>query len=193
MNDDFEIPGAPSADAIRAELVRTGGPEYWRPNGVPDGTATDFAALDPEAAQKVLSARMAQGPGPHGNAYQHGLHEHHQRIIELEKEQARLIEQATAIREYDPTTGEGVSMASPQRQKAIIDRLSVINDSLARAHGEPGQMALERKLDEAAKAEKERYRSAFVQAEAKKRAAAAALEADIARAAAGYAKALPRD
>lgn len=192
MDEEFEIPGAPSADEIRDQLIETGGPAYWRPHGVPDGSATDFEALDHETAAKVIAARLAVGPGPHGNGYQQALHEHHQNILNLEREQARLLEQATEIREYDPVTGEGVSMASPQRQKAIIDRLSVIADSLARAHGEPGRMTLERKLDEAVKAEQAGYRAAYIQQEAQRRAAAAALEADIERAAQGYAKVQPR-
>lgn len=192
MNEEIEIPGMPSDDEIRAELWRTGDVPYWRPTGTFDGTATDFSAMPPGVADKVIQARLQLGPGDTGTPWQIALFDHQRRIINLEKEQARITDELTAVSSFDPATGEGISAASPNRQKALTNRLSEVGDELRRLHGEPGRLKLQKALDEAVKVQKARYRREYVQAEAKRRAAADTLEGEIERAAAGYRKTQPR-
>lgn len=133
-DDDLaSIPGMPPEDELRADLLRTGDVPYWRPFGEPDGSATDFASLPPELAEKTLQARLLAGPGPKGSPFQWAMFEHYQRIAELEKEQARLTEQLTAVREFDRDTGEGISALTPEQSQAMGYRLLQVQDELKRA------------------------------------------------------------
>mgnify|MGYP001765446629 CR=1 FL=1 len=196
MNDDYEqIPGMPGDEAIRAELVRTGGPAYWRPFGTAEegngynGRETDFSTVTEEAKAKILSTRLRVGPGPTGTPYQHALWEHHNRQIALEKEAAEILERMTAVI-YDPVTGEGISKAPTDQVQADSHRLSQIRAELERHRGAAGELKLERALAKAVEAEKARYRHEYVLAEAKRRAAQSSLDEEIERRAAGYRRGL---
>lgn len=189
---ETEIPGAPSADEIRAEIERTALPAFWRPHGPQDGTATDLSGLSEREATRLLEARYLTGPGPSANALQREIHSQALRKDALVAERNRLADELSANRSYDPVTGEGISMVSPERAKGITDRLSEINDELSRIAGVPGQLALEKALAKAVADRQAAYRAEYVQAEAKRRAASDALEADIERAAEGFRKVLPR-
>lgn len=193
MIDEYDdIPGMPSAESIRAELLKTGDVPYWRPHGKPDGTPTDFAALPPELAEKQVSARLQIGPGPNGTPFQWVMFEHYQRIAELEKERDRLRERLTAVRGYDPRTGEGISAISPEESQQVGYRLLQVQEELRRINGKEGVAALERKLEEAVRAEQERYKREYMHAEAQRRAKAKAMDEEIDRLAEAYGKTLPR-
>ena len=198
MNDnDIEIPGAPSEAAIRAELVRTGGVEYWKPLGTAEegngynGQPTDFSTVSPEAKNKILSARLQLGPGPTGTPYQHALWQHQRRLAALESERDSIYERMSAVT-YDPDTGEGISKASEDETKANSYRLSQVLAEIKLHEGAAGELKLQRALEKAVQSEKARYRREYVQAEAKRRAAADTLEGEIERAVAGYRKTQPR-
>jgi hypothetical protein len=185
------VPGMPSADRIRADLLKTGSPAYWRPHGEPDGTATDFASLG-DAGPRVLQARMQTGPGPKGTAWQWAVWEHHKALAELDKEQARIEQELDAVKGYDPKTGEGLKAISQDRRKALYHLLANVVDERVRLEGEPGQAALDRKLDEAVRAEQRRFKQQYILSEANRRAAAKSMDDEIERLAANYAKTQPK-
>lgn len=193
MNEETEIPGMPSDDAIRAELRRTGGPAYWKPFGTAeagngyDGRPTDFSTVSPEAKEKILSARLQVGPGPTGTPYQHALWAYHNEQIALEKESAQTLERMTAAT-YDRETGEAILTSTHDQRQADSYRLSQIEAELERRRGPVGEARLERALTKAVEAEKARYRREYIQAEAKRRAAQSALNDEIEQAAANYRK-----
>ncbi|MFC4294101.1 hypothetical protein ACFO0A_03400 [Novosphingobium tardum] len=192
MNDIDEyadIPGMPSDSDIRAELVRTSGPAFWRPTGSPDGTATDFTG---ELGQKVLAARHALGPGPNGTDVQYAVWEHEQAKEALDAEARRIMSALTEVRSYDPVTGEAISMASPTKVKALVDRLAVVQEDKARLEGEPGRLALEKKVDEAVRNTKALFRNQYIADQAKRLAAKIAMDEEIARQAAAYGKSRPK-
>jgi hypothetical protein len=191
VNDFDSIPGMPADDHIRADLLRTAGPEYWRPNGIPDGTPTDFAGVSEEAMNKVLGARILQGPGPHGTPYQWALWEQHQRSIELEKEEARLMDRLTSIKGYDRDTGEGISAITEDQAVALSHQLTLVQQEKARLIGKAGEERLKRKLDDSVRRVKERIRREHITAEAKRRAAAAVTEDEINRLAGAFRKTIP--
>jgi hypothetical protein len=181
----------PSAESIRAKLLKTGGPEHWRPHGEPDGTATDFASLG-EAGKRVLEARLQLGPGPKGTEWQHALWEYNQKFAELDKEQTWIEQQLDEVKGYDPATGKGIPAINEDKRKALYARLTNIVDERVRLEGEPGQRALDKKLDEAVRAEQRRLKRSYMMAEAKRRAAEKATEDEIERLAANYAKTQPK-
>lgn len=190
INDFASIPGMPSDDSIRADLARTAGPAYWRPSGKPDGTATDFSALSPEAAEKVLGSRLSQGPGPHGTPYQHAVFDHHQKIIDLEKQEQRLMERLTEIKGYDRDTGQAISAMTADQIERLSWELTAVQRQASLLRGEGGRIRLERELETAVGKVKERIRREYIQSEAKRRAAAGATEDEINRLAANYRKTL---
>jgi hypothetical protein len=181
----------PSAERIRAELLKTGDPQYWRPHGEPDGTATDFASLG-EAGKRVLEARLQLGPGPRGTEWQKALWEHNRQLAELDKEQARIEQELDAVKGYDPETGKGIPAISTDRRRSLYHALANVVDERVRLEGEPGRDALDRKLDEAVKARRLQFKRQYILSEAKRRAAAKAMDDEIDRLAANYAKTLPR-
>jgi hypothetical protein len=185
------IPNMPSAATIRAELLKTGGPEYWRPHGQPDGTATDFASLG-EAGKRVIEARMQLGPGPRGTEWQHALWEHNHQLAELDKEQARIEQALDEVKGFDPETGKGIPAINPDRRKALYHALAQVVDERVRLEGEPGRDALDKKLDAAVKARQRQIKREYMLSEAKRRAAAKAMDDEIERLAANYAKTQPR-
>ncbi|MBF9151253.1 hypothetical protein [Novosphingobium jiangmenense] len=185
INDLDSIPGMPSAESIRTELLRTAGPEYWRPNGEQDGKPTDFTGLPEETRNKVLGARVLQGPGPSATPYQQAIFDQHQKAIALEKEEARLLERMTEIKGYDRDTGEGISSTSEDQMVALSHLLTQVQRERALLMGEGGQIRLRRKLEESVRKVQERHREAYIMAEAKRRAAAAETEERIAAMAAG--------
>lgn len=188
-NDYSNIPGMPSEDALRDEIVRTVGPEHWRPNG--DGPALDLSALSEADRSKVLGARMLIGPGPNANAFQRKAFEQHSRLMDLEKEEARLMDDMLGNRGFDPVTGEPIPLLSPARSEAVVHRLSAIADERRRLNGEPGRIAIEKALDEAVAKARERHRREYINAEAKRLAEARAMQDEIERLAEGYRKTRP--
>jgi hypothetical protein len=184
------IPGMPSAESIRTELLKTGDPQYWRPHGEPDGTATDFASLG-EAGKRVLEARLQLGPGQKGTEWQHALWEHNYKLAELDKEQARIEQELDAVKGYDPVTGKGIPAISTERKRSLWHALAQIVDERVRLEGEPGRDALNKKLDEAVKARQLQFKRQYILSEAKRRAAANAMDEEIDRLAANFAKTQP--
>jgi len=192
MTEDFEVPGAPTADQIRAEIVRTADPRFWRPFSEQDGTATDLTRLTPSEAARVIAARHTAGPGPSGNAYQHALHEHMKALGAKEKERDRLFEELTAVTGYDPQTGEGRDKLSQDQKTQLTYRLSQVQSEIARLDDPTKSGRVNRALEEAVKVQQARYRSEYIEAEAKRRAAQSAVDAEIERRAAGYRKTQPQ-
>lgn len=175
-NDEFEgIPNMPSAETVRAELMRTVDPSYWRPHGKPDGTPTDFSAVKPELAYAAIEARIKVGPGPHGNAFQWALWRHHEDVAKLEAERDGLLERISEVR-YNAQTGEPSPILSADEREKLSIRLAAVGGELARKQGEPGKAALDRKLDAAVQEERRKYAEVYMLREAEKRAAAKAME-----------------
>ncbi|TXC68367.1 hypothetical protein FSZ31_11900 [Sphingorhabdus soli] len=175
-NDEFTgIPDMPSADAMRSELLRTGGPSFWRPHGTPDGTASNLSEADPTLAYKAMEARIAIGPGPHGNHYQWALWHHHQAVDKLETEQDALLAKISEVR-YDAETGEPAPVLTPQERERIAVRIAALTGELERKQGEPGKKAMAGKLEEAVRKERQKYAEVYMLREAERRAAANAME-----------------
>lgn len=194
QEDEFAgIPEMPSDENIRAELLRTGGPEHWNPFGEDKRAPTDFHRLPKDIADKVIRARLAAGPGPNGTEWQHVIWEQHRRMAELDKEHDAIVAQLEEVRSFDPKTGKPVAMAisSPERRKAMGARLLEIADEQARIEGEPGQRKMEKKLAEAVLAEKRKIKNAYILKEAKRRAASSLTEDAIERLASGFRKTAP--
>lgn len=178
-------PALPSDDEIRDEIVRTAGPEYWDPHGNgPRAEPIDYKALPPEMAERALAARLEIGPGPKANPFQLAIFEQHRRDRELAAEAARLTEDLTANRGFDPTTGEPIPLFSESRRKAIVDRLAVIGADQERMRAAPGHRSLEGALARAVEAEKARRRQEHINREAERRAEAQEIEEAIAHRAA---------
>lgn len=188
MNDDFEVAGAPSANEIRANILRTADIQFWRPFSEQDGTATDLAGLSPGEANRLLQARLTAGPGPSGNAYQHAIHEHMKTLAEKERERDAKIEQIVAYKGYDPATGEGVPSLNEEQKVKLSHEVSLLDREITLMNSPAGKARIERALQEAIKAVQTRHRAAYIDAEAKRRAAQSALDAEIERAADGYRK-----
>lgn len=191
MNEDDtildDIPGMPSDEDLRSEISKTGSPRYWNPFGDAETNTTDLSALAPEAATRVMNARLAAGPGPHGNKYQWAVFERHRKAQELVREYEQLDGGLNEVGGYDPGTGAEIpAIQSPERRRAMNLRMQQITGELARIKGEPGERKLEEALKEAIKARKVAYRRQYVQSEAKRRAAQSALDAEIEKAAEGY-------
>ena len=193
-DDDFaSIPGMPSDESIKANLLKTGGPESWNPYGSEKREPTDFSALPEKTAAKVLEARMVSGPGPHANPWQVAVWDQWRREADLEKEQARILADLDEVRGFDPDTGKGIpAIGSEQRRKAMSYRLLEISGERERLAGAPGQMQLQKAMSEAIQNEKARIKREYILSEAKRRAAADAMDEEIAAAAAGYRKTLPK-
>lgn len=192
--DEFAgIPDMPSDESLKAEIIKTGGPENWNPYGSKKREPTDFSALPEKTAERVVEARMVSGPGPHANPWQVALWEHHKREADLDKEQRRILSDLDAVRGYDPSTGEGIpAITSEQRRKALHYRLLEISEDRERLAGAPGQMRLEKAMADAIRKAKIGIKRKYVQAEAKRRVAAAAMEEEIENAARGYRKFTPK-
>lgn len=193
-NDDFDsIPGMPSDESIKANILKSGGLENWNPYGSEKREPTDFSALPEKTAAKVMEARLVSGPGPHANPWQVALWEHHRREADLDKEQKRILSDLEAVRGYDPSTGEGIpAINSEQRRKALNYRLLEISEDRERLAGAPGQMQLEKAMADAIHREKVRLKREYIQMEAKRRASAAAMDEEIENAASGYRKFMPK-
>lgn len=188
--DDFSnIPGMPDEAELRDEIVRTVGPEHWRPNG--DGPAADLSGLSEADRARVLGARLLTGPGPNANAFQRKAFEQRNRLVELEKEEARLMDDMLGNRGFDPETGEPIPLLSPARSNAAVHRLSAIAEERRRISGEPGRIAMEKALEKAVAEARERHRRQYIQAEAKRLAEARAMQDEIERLAEGYRKTRP--
>ena len=196
MNDDTQnddefagIPNMPSDESLRKELLRTGSVEHWNVRNAANFTPTDFSQLPKETAERVLAARLATGPGAHANAWQQAVWGQWRREAELDKEEQRILQQLEEVRGYDPTTGKGIpAITSPEKRKALGNRLYEIADDKARIAGEPGQQELTKALNNAVYADKVRHRNAYIQAEAKRRAAQSETEALIDKLAVNYRK-----
>src|SRR5690606_34109611 len=101
-DDEFTgIPDMPSDDSIRSEVIRTGGIEHWNPRGAARTGPVDFTALSKDMANKVLAARLAMGPGPNANAFQHAIWDQHRRIAELDNEHDRIVKQLDEVRRFE--------------------------------------------------------------------------------------------
>lgn len=177
----------PSAETIRDDLLKTAGPEYWRPHGAPDGTPTDFEAAG-ELGQKALKARLALGPGPNGTPYQKALFDYHAELLQLEKEQARLLDKMDAVSGYDPASGAPISANDSDTQRALRIQIIDVIDRRERLLGPAGKERLEKALTKAVRQVQEQRRQAYITEEAKRRAARQADEDEIERRAAGFRK-----
>lgn len=185
-------PELPSDDELRDEIVRTATPEHWNPHGDgPRATALDYKALPPDVAAAAIEARLQIGPGRHANPFQLAVFEQHRRDRELSAEAARLTEDLTANRGFDRDTGEPIPLFSPERRKAIVDRLAAIGSEKARIKGKPGELALEKALEQAIKFERDRRIQEHIQREAERRAEAQEVEEAIALRAAMLRKVRP--
>jgi hypothetical protein len=148
--------------------------------------------LSPKEADRLIQARLAAGPGPSGNAYQHAIHEHMKTLAEKERERDAKIEQITAYSHFDPVTGEGVPKLSDEQKVKLSYEVSLLEREIALMNSPAGKARIERALQDAVKAVQARHRAAYIDAEAKRRAAQSALEAEIERAASGYRKTASR-
>ena len=185
-----DIPGMPSDDEIRDRILATAGPEHWNPYGSEPRDPAALKDLSPEAAKRVLEARLVVGPGPNGNKYQHAIHDQKRLADSLSAEFARLEAQLNEVASYDSSTGKAISaIQSPERRRAMAIRQSQITGELRRIRSESGSIKLERAMADAVKAEKMLFRRKHIQAEAKRLAAQSALNAEIEEMAKGYSKA----
>lgn len=187
-DDEFAgIPDMPSDEDLKADIIRTGGPEHWNPFGRTQREPTRFSEMPKSVGAKVLEARLTAGPGPGANALQLAYFEQHQTQLKLEKESARLREKLDAIGFIDPVTkAETPLVTDPDERRRLEIQLGETEARLIRLNGETGQVKLKKALAKAVHARKVAHKEAYIIGEAKRRAATEAREAAIERRKEGF-------